>query len=141
MYLVDFFLVEGFGTSKSKLCYTLISSFNLTPDRGYLLYDFALILMRSILYEYYLPHYTDVEILRLSRRWSILPEIAQVTGIESFTKLAKFFGGVTVTFPTPKDIARLRTERNILDRAEHDASRAALHALGTSSGRNERTKL
>jgi len=37
MYLVNFFLVEGFGTSKSKLCYTLVSAFNLTPDRGYVL--------------------------------------------------------------------------------------------------------
>ena len=82
-------------------------------------------------------HYTDVDILRLSRRWSILPEITQLTGIETFTKLANFFGGVTVTFPTPKDIARLRTERNILDRAEHDASYAALHAVGTSSGSND----
>ena len=134
MFLVNLFLVEGFGTSKSKLCYTLVSAFNLTPDRGYVLYDFALIMMRSILYECYLPHYTDVNILRLSRRWSILPEIAQVTGIETFAKLANLFGGVTVTFPTPKDIARLRTERNILDRAEYDASYRALHALVTSSG-------
>jgi hypothetical protein len=141
MYLVNFFLVEGFGTSKSKLCYTLVSAFNLTPDRGYVLYDFALIMMRSTLYEYYLPHHTDVDILRLSRRWSILPEIAQVTGIETFTKLADLFGGVTVTFPTPKDIARLRTERNILDRAEYDASYRALHALGTSSGGDEGSKL
>ena len=133
-YLVNFFLVEGFGTSKSKLCYTLVSAFNLTPDRGYVLYDFALIMMRSVLCEYYLPHHSDVEILRLSRRWSILPEIAQVTGIESFTKLANLFSGVTVTFPTPKDIARLRTERNILDRAEYVASYRALHAIGTSSG-------
>jgi hypothetical protein len=134
MYLVNFFLAEGFGTSKSKLCYTVVSAFNPTPERGYVLYDFALIMMRSVLYEYYLPHHSDVEILRLSRRWSILPEIAQLTGIETFTKLANLFGGVTVTFPTPKDIARLRTERNILDRAEHDASYRALHALGTSSG-------
>ena len=101
-YLVNFFLVEGFGTSKSKLCYTLVSAFNLTPDRGYVLYDFALIMMRSVLCEYYLPHHSDVEILRLSRRWSILPEIAQVTGIESFTKLANLFGGVTAPFPLRK---------------------------------------
>ena len=95
-YLVNFFLLEGFGASKTKLCYTLVATFNLTLDQGYVLYDFALIMMRSVLYEYYLPHYTDVDILRLSRRWSILPEVAQVTGFETFTKLANFFGGVTV---------------------------------------------
>ena len=136
-YLVNFFLLEGFGTSKTKLCHTLVATYNLTQDQSYLLYDYALVVMRSTLYEYYQPHYTDVEILRMSRRWSILPEIAELIGLETFTKLANIFGGITVTFPTPKDIARLRTERNILDQAEADASYSALHELGTSSGSNE----
>lgn len=136
-YLVNFFLLEGFGTSKTKLCYTLVAAFNLTRDQGYVLYDYALITMRSVLYEYYMPHYTDVDILRMSRRWSILPELAELIGIESFTKLADTLGGATVTFPTPKDIAKLRTERNKLDRWEQEVSRAALDEAGTSSVSNE----
>jgi hypothetical protein len=136
-YLVNYFLREGFGTSKTKLCHTLVASYDLTQDQAYLLYDYALIKMRSVLYEYYTPQYGDVEILRMSRRWSVLPEVAELIGMEAFTKLSNIFGGITITFPTPKDIARLRTERNILERANADASYSSLHELGTSSGSNE----
>ena len=133
-YLVNYFLLEGFGTSKTKLCHTLVATYDLTQDQAYLLYDYALIKIRSVLYEYYQPHYTDVEILRLSRRWSTLPEIAELIGMEAFTKLANIFGGITVTFPTPKDISRLHTEKMIMEKAEMDASYSALHDLGPSSG-------
>ena len=136
-YLVNYFLLEGFGTSKTKLCHTLVTTHNLTQDQAYTLYDYALIQMRSVLYDFYTPHYSDVNILRMSRRWSVLPELAELIGIENFTKLAHIFSGITVTFPTPKDIARLRTEKNILERAEVDPSYESLHVLGSSSGSNE----
>src|SRR6201993_2105968 len=95
-YLVNYFLLEGFGTSKTKLCHTLVTTHNLTQDQAYTLYDYALIKMRSVLYDFYTPHYTDVGILRMSRRWSILPELAELIGIENFTKLANIFSGITV---------------------------------------------
>jgi len=136
-YLVNYFLLEGFGTSKTKLCHTLVTTHNLTQDQAYTLYDYALIKMRSVLYDFYTPHYSDIGILRMSRRWSTLPELAELIGIENFTKLANIFSGVTVTFPTPKDIARLRTEKNILEKAEVDPSYESLHLLGSSSGSNE----
>jgi hypothetical protein len=136
-YLVTYFLLEGFGTSKTKLCHTLVATYDLTQERAYLLYDYALIKMRSVLYDFYTPHYNDIELLRLSKRWSLLPELAEMMGMDLFTRISHVFGGVTVTFPTPKDIARLKTEQNILERAQMGANPDELHELGTASGSNE----
>ena len=136
-FLLNHFLVEGFGSSKTKLALTLTASYGLTPEQAYLLYDYALLKMREVTFEYYAPAYTEVEILRMSRRWSLLPEVAEAIGIPAFTKLAALFGGMTVTFPTPKDIARLRSEKAVLEAGERDASYANLHALGSASGANE----
>lgn len=136
-FLINYFLLEGFGTSKTKLCHTLVSVYSITQDQAYLLYDYALIKLRSVLYEYYTPKYSDVELLRISRRWSLLPDIAETIGMASFEKLANLFGGITITFPSQKDMARLRTERTIVEAAETDASYATLHELGAASGANE----
>jgi len=136
-YLVNYFLFEGFGTSKTKLCHTLVTMYDLTQDRAYLLYDYALIKMRSVLYDFYTPHYSDLEILRLSKRWSLLPELAEMVGSELFLKLSHIFGGITITFPTPKDILRLKTERNIMEQGLNGSTAEDLHEMGTSSGSNE----
>lgn len=136
-YLVNYFLLEGFGTSKTKLCHTLVTMYDLTQDHAYLLYDYTLIKMRSVLYDFYTPHYSDLEILRLSKRWSLLPELAEMIGGDLFLKLSHVFGGITLTFPTPKDILRLKTERHIMEKGLNGSTTEDLHEMGTSSGSNE----
>jgi hypothetical protein len=58
-------------------------------------------------------------------------------GSELFLKLSHVFGGITITFPTPKDILRLKAERNIMEQGLNGSVTEDLHAMGTSSGSNE----
>lgn len=132
-YLLNYFLLEGFNSSKTKLCHTLVASYRLTQDQAYLLYDYVLLKMRSVLMDFYNPPYNDIEILRISRRWSLLPDLVEIIGIDAFKKLATLMGGITITFPTQKDLARLRTEKLIMEQGNIDPSYTNLHKYGTTN--------
>jgi hypothetical protein len=122
-YLVNYFLKEGFNTPKSKMCTTLCASYDLTPDNAYFLYDYTLVKMRSALYDMNDAIFTELDLLKDSKRWSLIPEMAQLIGVHNVLKLCSVFAGVNVTFPTKKDVDKLSYDKRLMDR---------IHARGSS---------
>jgi hypothetical protein len=137
-YYVTYFLNDGFFTSKIKMCTTASLSFGLTMDQAYILYDYALIKLRSELIDMSDMPPTDIELLRLNKRWSLIPEMAELIGLQSVEKLVSIFGGVNITFPSPKDLVKLRQSKNIMMRSREDPSyygmRETSEKLGVEAG-------
>jgi hypothetical protein len=117
-YLVNYFIKEGFDKSKTKLCATLASIYDITPDQAYFLYDYTLIKLRSALFEMTECIFTEVELLRLSKRWTFIPDMVEHIGLQSVIKLCNVWGGINVTFPTRKDIEKLIYEKRLMDRVQ-----------------------
>jgi len=116
-YLLNFFLLEGFKESKTRLIHTICVSYDLTIHVATLLYDYSLILMRSALHDEYAPMFTDLEILRLSQRWSLLPEIAEAICMQLSRNWRCYSAAFLSLCQLKNDIARLHRGRNLLETA------------------------
>lgn len=110
-YLIQIFLEEGFDKTRASLCFTLTSVFNVDKKRAQFLYDYTLLILRQTLQDLKDEPLTDLELLRTHKRWSFIPEMVELIGMENVEKLATYFSGLHVTFPTKKDIENLRQAR------------------------------
>jgi hypothetical protein len=131
-FLLDYFLREGFDTSRAELAYTVEVTFYLSRKRAQLLYDYTLISLRSAMFDQYSPSYSYQDVLRVTQKHSLLSELLDLVGPETFMRMATLFGGMSVTFPTVKQIRDLRAQHNLLEQAKVDASSTNLHVKGKS---------
>jgi hypothetical protein len=79
------------------------------------LYNYVLILIRSVLHEYYTPVYSTQEMLRLCYRWTVLPEFCSIVGEKCFGRLMDVFAGITVTFRSKSALEKMRRSREFLN--------------------------
>jgi len=113
-YFITFFVNEGFGTPKTYLCNTASSSHNLSVDKCYYLYDYSLIRLRSALIDLYDFTHSDSEIYRFFTRWSFIPEICDLIGPENTDKLLTMFKGVSVTFPSDRELDKIKFSKKVM---------------------------
>lgn len=117
-FLINYFLLEGFSLPKTSIIQTLHSSFHITYGLAQILYDYALISLRvSLRVAIRGEHqcrFSSLEMLRLSNRFSVIPEMAELIGMSNLKKLVDIYGGITVTFPTRADLERLAKEQTRL---------------------------
>ena len=66
-FLVNYFLLEGISQPRKLVLETLSRQFGFLPEKAGVLYDYALVSLRSVIHEYYTPVYSSEEMLRLCR--------------------------------------------------------------------------
>lgn len=121
-YYITYFINDGFHTSKSKMIATASKSFGLSIEQSSILYDYALIKLRSELYDLNDVPLTDIELLRISKKWSVIPEMAELIGMPSMKKLISIFGGINITLPSAKDLQKLKQSQVVLKTVKEDYS-------------------
>jgi hypothetical protein len=121
-YYVSYFVSDGFATSKTKMCSTASQSFGITQEQSYILYDYALIQIRSVLVDIAEMPITDLELLRINKKWSVIPELASIIGMNNLNKIIHIFGGISITLPSPKDLSKLRKDRILIEKTNNEDS-------------------
>jgi len=117
-YFIHYFIADGLWESKTKMVYTASSIFKLQIDKSAILYDYALLKLRSELLDLSDIELTDIEILRLNKRWSVIPELAELIGMPSMLKLIKVMGGINLTIPSIRDIQKLEKSKRVLEQSQ-----------------------
>ena len=74
-FLINYFLLEGFSCPRKLVLETNRRQFGFSIDKADVLYDYALVSLRSMVHDYYTPVYSSAEMLRLCQRSTILSEI------------------------------------------------------------------
>jgi hypothetical protein len=110
-FLINYFLLESFNVPKAAVIQLLRANFQITYGLAQLLYDYALISLRVATLGDYSCRFSSLEMLRLSQRFSVIPEMAELIGLSNLKKLIDIYGGITLTFPTRMDLERLAKER------------------------------
>ena len=98
-----------------------------------MLYDYALVSLRSVIHEYYTPVYSSEEMLRLCRHSSVLAEIHRVVGEKCFAILMDVFAGVTVTFPSKSALEKMRKSQEFLNGLSNETRAFSPSSLGAGS--------
>ena len=62
--LINYFLLEGFSCPRKLVLDTVRQQFGFSLEKAGVLYDYALVSLRSVLHEYYTPVYSTQEMLR-----------------------------------------------------------------------------
>jgi Sigma-70 region 2 len=114
-FLINYFLLEGITQPRKLVLDTLGRQFGFSIDKAGVLYDYALVSLRSVLQEYYTPVYSPGEMLRLCRRSTVLAEIHQIVGEQCFARLLDIFAGITVTFPSKAALEKMRRSQEFLN--------------------------
>lgn len=110
-YYLNVFVSEGMSHPKSKLARSASFLFDISPDTAGFMYDYAIIRLRTHLLDRTPDAFSEIEALRMSVRFTTLPEMAELIGPRNFAKLAKVFAGQTITFPTPKELSGILSDR------------------------------
>ena len=121
-YFISYFINDGFWVSKTKMIYTAASVFKLQIDKASVLYDYSLLKLRSELMDLSDIELNDIEILRINKRWSVIPELAELIGMNMMKKLIKIMGGINITIPSIRDIQKLEKSRKVLNQSKIDSS-------------------
>lgn len=125
-YFLKCIVSEGMSTPKNRLVSSAVYLHQITPETGSFLYDFLIVNLRFHLIDRSPEPFSDLDILKMSKRFTLLPEIAQAIGPRSFAKLCTLFAGVTVTFPTTKDIRTLAADKAHLNGGEEEYARESM---------------
>jgi hypothetical protein len=120
-FLINYFLLEGFSQPRKLVLDTLNRQFGFPLEKAGVLYDYAVVSLRSVLHEYYTPVYSDREMLRLCRGSTLSAEIHGIVGEKYFARLMDIFAGLTVTFPSKAALEKLRKSRDFLNRLDEQA--------------------
>lgn len=124
-FLVQNFFEYGEDESKKVVLMALVKRFGLSSVQAELLYCYALIKVRSALYEFYGHEFSDAEVLRTELQWTLLPDLCDVVGAESFNRVLTVFAGQTITFPNAMEIRRIRGIKTWIV-SRHDVSEPAI---------------
>src|SRR6516165_3732922 len=74
-FLVNYFVGRLFSCPRKLVLETIRRQFGFPFDKAGVLYDYALVSLRSVLHEYYTQVYSAQEMLRLCRRSTVSAEI------------------------------------------------------------------
>jgi hypothetical protein len=98
LFLVEHFLEGDSDTDKREVAKEVSRQFKVKPWQAELFYSYTLIKVRSALYDLYSPGLANADIIRGQKRWTNLPELADIVGAELFTKLCTIFAGMSIRF-------------------------------------------
>ena len=131
--LINYFLLEGFSQPRKLVLETVRQQFGFSLEKASVLYDYAIVSLRSVLHEYYTPVYSGAEMLRLCRGSTLLAEIHGITGEKTFAKLLDIFAGLTVSFPSKSALEKMRKSQEFLNGLSDEKQAFCAGPLGTNS--------
>ena len=120
---INLLLLEGFFQPRKLVLDSVQRQFGFSAEKAGVLFDYAIISLRTVLHEYYTPVYSSGDMLRLCRGSTVLAEIHQTVGDQCFAKLMDIFAGVSVSFPSKSALAKMRKNQEFLNQL-NDPQRA-----------------
>jgi hypothetical protein len=129
-FLINYFLLEGFGCPRKVVLETLGRQFNFPLEKAGVLYDYAIVSLRLVLQEFYTPVYSAQEIVRLTQRSSLLSEIHSLVGEKCFAKLIDVLAGITVSFPSKAALEKMRKSQEFLNSLSDERQAFTPSSLG-----------
>lgn len=118
LFLVEHFLDGDTGAEKKEIVKAVSKQSGVKLWQADLLYSYSLIKVRSALYDLYSPSFVSVDIIKAHKRWTNLPELADLVGADVFIRLCTVFAGMSVKFPTPAELTRYANAQAIFNAGE-----------------------
>jgi hypothetical protein len=92
---------------RKEIIKSIMWGYSVSIDTAKFLVDWTQGVVRATMLEYYDQPLGDIDILRASDKFSFLPDMINLIGIESTKKMMSVFAGVNVKFPTLAQIKKL----------------------------------
>lgn len=112
---------------------TLRLGYDIPPDQARFLIDWTRGAMRIALLDHFKSPLTKSDVIRLSGRFSFLPDLVEVVGVESASRLLHVFAGVSLRFPTMSQMLKHRKAcdqfNDLVEGREVDVDSQALEEL------------
>lgn len=100
---------------RQEIIKSIVWGYGIHSDTAKFLLDWSLGAVRAALLSHYDSPLGEVDIIRISDKYSFLPDIMNVIGVENTKKLMTIFAGMTIRFPTTVQMRRGMAVKSLIN--------------------------
>jgi hypothetical protein len=113
-------IIRKHGDRRQQILRTIVLAWDVSHDTAKFLLDWSHGAVRQALLDHYAVPLGGVDILRVSEKYSFIPDLVNVLGLEKAKKLLHIFAGISIRFPTMKQLRKQMNMATVYEELSED---------------------
>lgn len=128
-YMISTIISNRAVERRQQIIRTTVMAYPITDKDAKFLLDWSQGAVRHALLEHYHVPLGEIDVMRAADKYSFLPDIVNVIGLEHAKMLMAVFAGRTIKFPSPTQVRRYATLKIIYEEMEKDPTPSTVRKL------------